>query len=61
VLYETFTVRQRALGTGPTSADHLLEEGELPQWFEGFEVLLHEEVAGAEAVARLVARKPRSL
>jgi len=61
VLYETFTVRQRALGTGPASADHLLEEGELPRWFDGFEVLLHEEVVGTDAVARLVARKPPSV
>ena len=29
VLYETFTTAQRALGTGPTSPDHLLEPGEL--------------------------------
>src|SRR5262252_2722286 len=27
VLYETFTTAQRALGTGPTSPDHLLEPG----------------------------------
>ena len=29
IVYETFTVRQRALGVGPTSPDHLLEAGEL--------------------------------
>ena len=28
ILYETFTVKQRALGTGPTSPDHLLEPGD---------------------------------
>jgi SAM-dependent methyltransferase len=42
VLYETFTVRQRALGTGPTSPDHLLREGELRQYFEDFEIVFYE-------------------
>jgi SAM-dependent methyltransferase len=57
VLYETFTVRQRALGTGPTSPDHLLEEGELRERFAGFEVMFYEEVTAPEAVARIVARR----
>jgi tellurite methyltransferase len=57
VLYETFTVRQRALGTGPTSADHLLREGELRRYFDDFEIVFYEEVSSPEAVARLVARK----
>jgi len=57
VLYETFTVRQRALGVGPTSPDHLLEEGELRTYFEDLEVLFYEEVLSPDAVARLVARK----
>jgi tellurite methyltransferase len=56
VLYETFTTTQRALGTGPTSPDHLLEPGELLRAFEGFEVLFYEEVAAPEAVARIAAR-----
>ena len=60
VMYETFTVNQRRLGFGPTSSDHLLEPGELLQRFEGFEVLLYEEVEAPEAVARIVARRPRS-
>ena len=47
---------QRALGVGPKSADHLLEPGELRGRFDGFEVLFYEEVLGAEAVARIVAR-----
>ena len=58
VLYETFTVRQRSLGAGPRSADHLLEPGELRERFAGFEVLFYEEVVEGEAVARLVARRP---
>jgi tellurite methyltransferase len=58
VVYETFTVHQRALGFGPTSADHLLEPGELRARFEGFEILSYEEVIGESAVARLVARRP---
>jgi len=58
VLYETFTVRQLALGAGPKSPDHLLREGELREYFEDFEILFYEETSGApEAVARLVARR----
>ena len=60
ILYETFTIAQRALGRGPTSADHLLEPGELRQRFDGFEVLFYEEVAAPDAVARIVARRPTS-
>ena len=58
ILYETFTVAQRALGRGPTSPDHLLEPGELVRLFEGFDVLVHEEVSVPDAVARIVARRP---
>jgi SAM-dependent methyltransferase len=57
VLYETFTVHQRALGTGPTSPDHLLRAGELRGYFEDFEIVFYEEVTSPEAVARLVARR----
>jgi tellurite methyltransferase len=60
VIYETFTVRQRALGTGPTSAHHLLEPGELRAAFDGWDALFSEEVSAPEAMARLVARKPRT-
>ena len=58
VLYETFTTAQRALGTGPTSPDHLLEPGELLRAFDGFDVLSYEEVTAPEAVARIAARRP---
>lgn len=61
VLYETFTEKQRRLGTGPTSPDHLLESGELGERFADWELLWYEEVTWPEAVAGLVARKPRSL
>jgi len=60
VMYETFTVNQRALGAGPTSPDHLLQPGELRERFSMFEVVFYEEVTAPEAVARLVARRPRS-
>jgi tellurite methyltransferase len=60
VLYETFTSSQRAHGVGPTSPDHLLEPGELRGRFDGFDVVFYEEVLRPEAVARLVARKPRT-
>jgi SAM-dependent methyltransferase len=59
IVYETFTVKQRALGTGPTSADHLLEPGELPGYFDGWTIRFSEEVESPEAVARIVARKPK--
>jgi tellurite methyltransferase len=58
VVYETFTVHQRALGIGPTSAAHLLEPGELRGFFDGWDVVFSEEVNAPEAVARIVARKP---
>jgi len=58
ILYETFTVDQRALGRGPTSADHLLERGELVRRFEGFEILFAEEVRAPDAIARVAARRP---
>jgi tellurite methyltransferase len=57
VLYETFTTAQRALGTGPTSPDHLLEPGELAGRFSTFDVLFYEEVVEPEAVARIAARR----
>ncbi len=58
IVYETFTVKQRALGTGPTSADHLLEPGELRGYFNDWTIQFSEEVETPEAVARIVARKP---
>ena len=57
VLYETFTVAQRMLGTGPTSADHLLEPDELRREFSEWNVLFYDEVAAPEAVARLAAQR----
>ena len=60
VIYETFTVDQRAHGVGPKSPHHLLEPGELRARFEGFEIVFYEEVSAPEALARLVARRPRS-
>jgi len=58
VVYETFTVNQRALGTGPKAPEHLLEPGELRERLAGFDVWCYEEPAAPEAVARIVARKP---
>jgi tellurite methyltransferase len=60
VLYETFTIAQRAHGTGPRSADHLLEPGELRTRFDGWDVLFCEETSEPEALARIAARKPSS-
>jgi SAM-dependent methyltransferase len=58
VIYETFTVGQLALGVGPTSAEHLLQAGELREAFSAWDVRFSEEVAAPAAVARLVARRP---
>jgi len=57
VLYETFTFEQRSHARGPTSADHLLEAGELRRHFEGLDELFYEEVSAPEALARIVARR----
>jgi len=59
MLYETFTVAQRALGRGPTSPDHLLERGELGRLLERLDILFEEEVDEPEAVARVAATRPR--
>ena len=58
VIYETFTIAQRDLGTGPTSPNHLLQPGELRSQFDGWTVMFYEEVDRPEAVARLVAQRP---
>jgi SAM-dependent methyltransferase len=58
LIYETFTEGQRALGRGPTSAEHLLAPGELRERLEGFEVLCYEEVLQPDALARFVGIKP---
>jgi SAM-dependent methyltransferase len=60
LIYETFTINQRALGTGPRNPDHLLEPGELPELFSGLEILDHWEGLSGEIehahVARITAR-----
>jgi tellurite methyltransferase len=57
VLYETFTTAQRALPTGPRSADHLLEPGELRARFDvaGWTTVFYDEAREPEALARVVA------
>lgn len=60
LLYETFTTAQRACGTGPTSAAHLLAPGELRQSLAALEVVFYEEVSRPDAVARLVGRRVAS-
>jgi len=63
VIYETFTVAQRELGTGPTSPDHLLRPSELLMVFDEWDVMFYDERVDVEgdrlvAVARLVAQRP---
>jgi hypothetical protein len=62
LIYETFTTRQRALGTGPRNPAFLLEPGELRALCSGLEILEYWEgaTAGRESaqLARVVARAP---
>jgi len=63
LVYETFTRRQRELGSGPKSPAFLLEPGELPALFPQLEVCAYEESlrsggAGDAWLAGLVARRP---
>jgi len=61
LLYETFTVAQRALGSGPRRAEFLLEPGELRALFPDLEPLEHWEGRSdgpaPECLARLAARR----
>lgn len=59
VIYETFTLAQRTLNTGPRSPDHLLRPGELRGEFDGWELCHEEERTAPAGVAQLVARKPK--
>ena len=63
LLYETFTVHQRALGSGPRNPDYLLEPGELPELFSELEILDHwEGLSGgtnSAHIARITARAGR--
>ena len=62
LLYETFTIHQKDLPYGPSRADFLLRQGELPRLFAGLEILSHWEGWSdgerPSALARLVARRP---
>ncbi len=62
LLYETFTLHQRQLASGPKNPAFLLAEGELPGLFPELEVLAFEEVltegTHPQALARLCARRP---
>ncbi|MBN2562518.1 MAG: methyltransferase domain-containing protein [Phycisphaerae bacterium] len=59
VVYETFVHPQRALFGRPRREAHLLRPGELPTWFEDWEIVVAKEgMAGPHRfVASLVARK----
>lgn len=61
VMYETFTIEQIALGWGPSSPEHLLLPGELAAAFSDWDILFSEEIGSPEAMARIVARKPRDV
>jgi SAM-dependent methyltransferase len=63
LVYETFTIHQRALRAGPRNPDYLLEPGELPELFSELEILDHWEGLGGGTqdaqVARITARAKR--
>jgi SAM-dependent methyltransferase len=63
LLYETFTLQHKEVAEHPRNPAFLLAPGELPRLFPGLEPLRAEEVLvsapAPQAVARLVARKPR--
>jgi SAM-dependent methyltransferase len=64
LIYETFTVHQRALRAGPRSLDYLLEPGELPELFSRLTILDHWEGLSGETdpahLARMIARADHS-
>jgi SAM-dependent methyltransferase len=61
LLYETFTVEQRRLGSGPRRAGFLLRPDELPRLFPSLEVIEHWEGLSQDPspayLARLAARR----
>jgi len=63
LLYETFTLRQRTLGYGPSREEFLLRDGELPGLFPSLEVISHwegrREGERPSFVAALAAVRPR--
>ena len=59
LIYETFTSEQPKYGK-PHNPDYLLEPGELPRWFEDWEIIHYYEgllEAPRRAVAQIVCRK----
>jgi len=59
ILYETFTRAQLQHRAGPKSPEHLLRLGELREQFIGWKLIHDEERISPDAMACLVARKPR--
>jgi SAM-dependent methyltransferase len=60
LIYETFTLEQAKFGK-PRSPDHLLNPGELKEWFGGWTVIHYHEgifMNPKRAVAGIVCRKP---
>jgi tellurite methyltransferase len=61
LIYETFLKRQNFIDR-PRNPDYLLDDGELINYFKGFEILLYEEIIvnngdKRKAIARAVGRK----
>ncbi len=61
LVYETFTIHQRALETGPNNPDYLLEPNELPKLFSNLKILDYSEDRSSETknthTARLIAQR----
>ncbi len=61
LIYETFTIHQRTLETGPSNPDYLLEPNELPTLFANMKILHYSEDRSNETksthTARLIAQQ----
>ena len=61
LIYETFTIHQRTLETGPSNPDYLLEPNELPTLFNNMKILNSSEDRSNETrtthLARLIAQR----
>jgi len=59
LVFETFTRGQLELGGGPKNPAYLLETGELRTAFSALSTVFYRELRAEQAIASLVAQKPR--
>jgi tellurite methyltransferase len=60
IVYETFHTRNLLTGLPPRSPQHLLQDGELPRAFDGFEILIAHDAIERDGrfFSQLLARRP---